>query len=282
MDATLQRTTTHEPVGFGTAFTEQFRLLWMSRRPLLMLLGMLGVLALAGEPWGDGPFARLLTPVFIWLVLIGPFWAFVVWHNEGPGNRLYFWSQPVSRTGHSLARVAAGAAWLVILYALLVLAGALFALFDGDLAHFAVPGFAAWVSLFTTPLAGYLIASILTVPSDYPIRWFLAFLFGVPIIVTFMVKAFGLGPALERWATPLLIDETWGFLIAMFGPAAVAGERLGDFVAGEPTGGGGLREVVDYGSWWLNMLLWMLLFLAIVVLLARRHPDAFPRWRRYR
>ena len=37
---------------------------------------------------------------------------------------------------------------------------------------------------------------------------------------------------------------------------------------------------VDLDSWWLAMPLWVLFWLGVVILMARRHPDVFPRWRR--
>lgn len=282
METTMERNSTFVDVGFGPAFVEQFRLLWMSRRPLLMMIGLLGLLILAGEPWNDSLLARLFTAWPLWVFLIGPFWAFAVWHNEGPSSRLYFWSHPVSRTGHSMARVAAGAAWLVLMYALLILGGVIFALFDGDLVQFGHFGAAAWVGFFTAPLMGYLVISILTVPSDYPIRWFLAFLFGVPILVSLLVEGFGLGELLERIAEAVLVHEDWGALIAAFGPFVFAIERLHGVLRDDVSGGGGLDEPVDIGSWWIAMPLWLLFWLGVVVLLARRHPDVFPRWRRFR
>ena len=277
MESTMERERMARPVGFGGAFVEQLRLLWMSRRPLLMVLGLVGVLALAGDPWSDSVLARLLTPWPFWLLVVGPFWAFAVWHNEGPSNRHYFWSQPVGRTTHALARLAAGAAWLALMVLFLILIGAMFAAFEGHLSHFEYVGFAAWLNLFTSPLIGYLMVSVLAVASDHPIRWFLAFLFGIPITLSLLVEGLGLGDLVETIMTPL-IDPDWGLGPAMVAPFALAAERLYDGVLNRPTGSG--PDVFDLRSWALAMPLWVAFWTGVVFLFARTHPDVFPRWRR--
>ncbi len=102
------------PLGFGAAFVRQFGLLWSSRRPLLLMVALLALLVLAGDPWSTDPKARLFTFWPLWLVIVGPVWAFTVFSNEGPSARLYHWSLPVDRAAHTLARLAAGLAWLWI------------------------------------------------------------------------------------------------------------------------------------------------------------------------
>lgn len=278
MEATIEREATYSPAGFGKAFAEQFRLLWTSRRPLLVLVGLLGLLTLAGEPWSQGPIARLFKAWPIWAVLVGPFWGFAVWHNEGPANRLYFWSQPVSRTAHAMGRVAAGAAWLLVLSGALILAGTLFAAFEGHLGQFAALNVTAWVSFFTGPLLGYLVISALTVWSDYPIRWFLGVLFGVPITLTLLDEWLRL-EAFIKWILTPLSDETWGLGVSIVGPIAVAMQRLHDAIEDTPTSGG-LSAGFDLDTWWVAVALWVLFWTTVVFLLARPHPDTFPRWRR--
>ncbi|NIU77485.1 MAG: hypothetical protein GWN71_29205, partial [Gammaproteobacteria bacterium] len=48
---------------------------------------------------------------------------------------------------------------------------------DGEAWQLAEIGVGGWLNFFTGPLIGYLAVSILTVPSDYPIRWFFGLLF---------------------------------------------------------------------------------------------------------
>lgn len=278
MESTLEREGIYRGVGFGKAAAEQFRLLWMSRRPLFMMLGIVGLLALFGEPWTERPAARLFSMWPIWMLLAGPLWAFAVWHNEGPGNRLYFWSHPVSRTTHSLGRLAAGAAWLVVLYGALVLGGAAFAALDGDLAQFGPVGFTAWVALITGPLIGFLVISVLTVSSDYPIRWFLGILLGVPLTLSLVDEWLGLGPVLEFLLKPLT-SEHWGLAMTIVAPFLHAMARVHELFI-DQGGSSTVGDRFDVQDWWLAMPLWILFWLGVVVLMARRHPDAYPRWRR--
>lgn len=275
----MAREGTYRPLGFGGAFLQQFRLLWMSRRPLLLMVAFLGLLALAGEPWNESSLTRLLTLWPLWLMFVGPFWAFAVWHQEGPSNRLYFWSQPVSRTGQSLARVAAGAAWLWVLYALLILAAFVFAAFDGDAGQLLEIGPAGWVSLFASPLIGYLIISVLAVPSDYPIRWFLGFLFGVPITISLLDEWVGLEDVVSTILTPL-IDERWGLGVTLIAPFLIEISELQHLI--DAGGSGMANQDTDFSLrlWWMIVPLWIAFWAGLTALLAARHPDGFPRWRR--
>lgn len=277
MEGTMEREGSYRPIGFGKAFTEQFRLLWLSRRPLFMMLGIIGLLALFGEPWTERPEARLFSMWAVWILLAGPIWGFAVWHNEGPGNRLYFWSHPVSRTTHSLSRVAAGAAWLLVLYAALVLGAVVFAALDGDLAQFGPVGLTAWVALFTGPLIGYLLITVLTVSSDHPIRWFLGILLGVPLILSLLDEWLGLNEIMEVILRPLT-SQDWGLAMTIVAPFLLAVARVHEMLGGR--GSSGVGNEFDMANWWVAMPLWILFWLALVVLLARRHPDVLPRWRR--
>lgn len=265
----------YQPVGFGGAVARQLRLLWKSRRPLLLALGLIGLLVLAGEPWSDQELARLLVLFPVWLAFTGPLWAFAVWYHEGPSNRLYFWAHPVSRTGHTLARLTAGLLWLWAVLLLLVAVGYVLALFDGNAEHFSAISAPGWVSLFTGPLIGYLMISVLAVASDYPIRWFLGILFGFPLLMSIFVEFLNLERPVRFLLRPL--TEMWGLPISAFAPFAVDALQAQQAVQGSPTGA---ELPYDPALWWITMPLWALFWVAVVVLVARRHPDGFPRLRR--
>lgn len=276
MEATVAQESTYHPVGFGGAVARQFKLLWTSRRPLLLGAGLLGLLVLAGEPWSDQELARLLVLFPVWLVFTGPLWAFAVWHNEGPSNRLYFWAHPTSRTEQTLARLTAGLAWLWLLLVLLVVVGYLLALAEGQAGHFAVISPIGWVSLFTGPLIGYLIISVLTVSSDYPIRWFLGIMFGVPLLLSIFVEFLRMDSVVRFLLRPL--TENWGLPISAFAPFAVDAIHAQRSLEGMPPTSMDLPY--DPGTWMIAMPLWVLFWAGLVVLAARRHPDRFPRLRR--
>lgn len=270
---------TYRPVGFGGAFVRQFRLLWTSRRPLLLGVALLAILVLAGEPWSSDEKARLFTFWPLWLVLVGPVWAFAVFHNEGPSNRLYHWSLPTGRLQHTVARLAAGVAWLWLLFAILIGAGALMAAMDGDLWQFGEIGPAGWANLFTGPLIGYLAISALTVASDYPLRWFFGLIFLFPLTLSILDEWLGLDSLVETLLQPLVHDE-WGVfptMVGAFGSSVGALERTLEAMA-DP--GATHRGAFVMENWWAATPLWVLLLTLLAGFLASRHPDTLPRLRR--
>jgi hypothetical protein len=267
--------TTHRPVGFGGALTRQLGLLWASRRPLLLGVALLAVLVLAGEPWSDSALARLLAPWPVWLVAVGPIWAFAVFHNEGPSHRLYLWSAPVDRFQQTLARLVAGIVWLWALFGLLILTGVVMAAFDGNISQLGEVGVAGWVNMFTGPLLGYLCISFLTVASDYPIRWFFGILFVGPFVMSILDEWLGLESVVETLSQPL-IAEQWGLFQVITGELGESALQ----VAARIQGADRAAPIYDVTYWWPATALWILAGVAVVGFLASRHPDTLPRLRR--
>lgn len=279
MDATATAPA-YTPVGFGGAFVRQFKLLWSSRRPLLLGVGLLALLVLSGDPWLTNMKARLLTLWPLWLILIGPVWALTIFHKEGPSERLYHWSLPTDRAAHTLARVAAGAAWLWILFGMLLGAGALVATIDGDLWQLGVISTAGWVNFFTGPLLGYLLVSILAVSSDYPLRWLLGILFLVPLTLSLLVEWFGLEGVVDTLTRPLSSMD-WGLMPVMVGGLGSAVNELEHalLAMADP---GAARGGPDVTYWWAATPVWILILAGLLTLAASRHPDTLPRLRRSR
>lgn len=263
------------PVGAAAAFARQFRLLWTSRRPLFLGVALLALLALSGDPWADDPKTRLLTFWPLWLILVGPIWAFAVFHNEGPGNRFYHWSLPTGRTTHTLARIAAGVAWLWLLFAVVIGAGALMAALDGDLWQLGTIGAAGWVNLFSAPLIGYLGVSLLTVASDHPLRWFFGILFAFPLSLSLLDEWLGQAWLVEQILVPLGGDD-WALIPTLLGGLGTAVMEL-EYTIGRASGAG---EFLDLGTWWWATPAWILLLGGLLALVASRHPDTLPRLRR--
>jgi hypothetical protein len=287
MEATMESTTsserTHAPVGFAGAFSHEFKLLWTSRRPLLLVLAGLGLLAIAGRPWDTGPLARLFMVWPVFTVVIGPVWAFAVLHNEGPSHRLYHWSQPVVRHVHSLARIAAGLAWLWIGYGLVAAAAFAFATAEGNVWQLQELGGLAWLNLFTGALLGYLAVSVLTLTSDYPIRWFFGLLFLVPLSLGLLTQWFGLPQLASTLARPIT-DSAWGLGLALVGAMGDATFRVTQAAMGVAVTDGPSRPLsAEPTSWVLATLLWTVILGTAVVVAAVVHPDRRPqlprRWR---
>lgn len=278
MEATMTRSDEYGAIGFGGAFARQFRLLWDSRRPLLLAVALLAVLVLAGDPWTNDAKMRLLTVWPVWLVIVPIIWAFAIFHNEGPSSRHYFWSQPVGRSRHTLARVAAGLAWMWIVYAVLVLGGWIFGLVDGDAWQLAEIGLAGWVNVFTGTLITYLMVSILTIPSDYPIRWFFGIIFFFPLLISLFVEWLEMDDFVRTVLKPLA-DESWGLGVTLVGGMGREVAQLDHTLRSmaDPTYSGSTN--IDLGMWWTVTPVWTLLFVAVVVFIATRHPDRLPKLR---
>jgi hypothetical protein len=269
----------HRPLGFGAAFSRQLGLLWSSRRPLLLVVALLALLVLSGEPWSSDPKARLFTLWPLWLTLVGPAWAFAVFYNEGPSSRLYHWSLPVGRAQHTLARVAAGLAWLWIAFAVLIAAGTLMALMDDALWQFSEISTAGWVNFFTGPLIGYLAVSLITVASDYPMRWFFGIVLVFPFTLSVLDEWLGLEAMVETILKPLTAED-WGLGVALLGGLGTAVSELDNTLRAMADPEFYSRGTFGVEYWWVATLLWTLIIGAAVVLLATRHPDRLPRLRR--
>jgi hypothetical protein len=280
MQATITHTTEHSPIGFGGAFARQFRFLWASRRPLLLGVALLALLVLAGDPWTNDAKMRLLTVWPMWISLVPIFWAFAVFHNEGPDSRLYFWAHPTGRARHTMARLAAGLAWMWIMYGVLLLAGWAFGVVDGDAWQMTEIGLAAWVNYFTGPLLFYLMISIFTVPSDYPIRWFFGVIFAVPLLISLLDNWIeNAGEIMEQVFAPL-VNEDWGLFVTTAGAFVEDIEALDVMLRRmtDPTYAGTAH--FDMAQLWgVATPLWILGLVALVAFIATRHPDTLPKLR---
>ncbi len=283
MEATMTYSSEHEAVSFGGAFVRQFRFLWAARRPLLLAVAILAVLVLAGEPWTVDAKMRLLLVWPVWVFVVPVFWAFAVFHNEGPSSRYYFWAQPTGRAGHTMARLAAGLAWMWIMYAVLILAGWVFGLADGNAWQMGEIGFAGWLNMFTGPLLIYLAIAILTVPSDYPIRWFFGIIFAIPLLVSMFEDWLSARQELMEQVFAPLVNENWGYFTTAAGAMVKDISRLDVTIRqmSDPMYTGG--HVWDGAQLWgVATPIWILVLVGIVAFIATRHPDTLPKWRGFR
>lgn len=278
MESTMTHNETYDPVGFGGAFVRQFRFLWTSRRPLLLAVALLAMLVLSGEPWVQDQKMRLLLLWPVWLIFVPIAWSFAVFHSEGPSKRLYFWSHPTDRSQHIMARILAGLAWMWIMYGVLILTGWVFGLADGNAWQMAEIDLAGWANFFTGSLLMYLAICLLTVPSDYPIRWFFGLIFFFPLLISMLVEWLEMEETVETVLHPL-IDEEWGLGVTIIGGLGRAVQELEHTLRAmqNPSYSGTVE--FDLGTWWMATPAWTLLMVAIVVFIATRHPDTLPKWR---
>lgn len=198
------------PVGFGTSFVQQVKLLGWSGRWAALMLGLIAALVIAVRIDRDVGLAHVHVAAMFSLPAAA-LWAFAVWHGEVPYRRGYHWSLPVPRAAHDLARVAAGALWLLLAYVVFASAGALVALGTGKWQRFAAGG-APWVTFFAGPLVIYALASPLLLWSDSPTlrRILVVVILGSGVATVFELD--GYIAVLE-----LLFGGGWGFSTAVLG-----------------------------------------------------------------
>jgi hypothetical protein len=170
------------------------------RAPSLAILALAGVataLVVAEHLTGGGPvdFAPELSMV---PGMLGALLPIGVWQGEERFGASFFWTLPVDRRRHALARVGAGWAWLMVVVALVVLWFLVLAFLTGGnilgeqtvrvlpstvvplpgtldpgalrLVRWAPPPL-YWVVPFTGATGAYLLASALALGARYPFRW---------------------------------------------------------------------------------------------------------------
>lgn len=206
-----------------------------------------------GLPAGPGLVAVIVSYiVLLWTSVAG---AISAWCHEGPANRSYHWSLPVSRTAHDLSRVAAGGLWLLGVIALMLGASVLGLLIGGRSATLGAVPVTGWISYVTGPVTLFLLVSLAGVRANRPVRvFFLAYLAAV-------------GP----WLLFAMLDFTPGYwLWDQVNTGTFGLQRV--LVDGFFKGLGRANPVVS-STWVAATLFWVFFSGGAVVLGARYHPK---------
>jgi hypothetical protein len=285
----MENVALHPRPRWSAVIPEQFRAVGLALRrewlvfalalaffTLLSLIGELREAAGAHRAAFDvGP--DTLVPV----VILGFFAPLGVWKRELPGDRGYFWSLPVDRSRHTLAKVAVGWGWVMGLVAVYVLwAVALAAATGGSIgvAHHVVPAGGRvtmetevlpgwmWVVPFTATTLTYLVGSVLVLASDHPWIWMAGIL-----VALFVVMSSADAADLEgvQHLIGRVLQGRYGAGTALAGSYAVHRRVLAP--------GGNLawwsfpRWEAD--TWILATLLWGALAAAGVLWAANRRPE---------
>ena len=239
-------------LGTARAIQLQFRLLWLSRRPFGFLAGLVALQLLLGE--FETLRLRLFADGMVSILLVGPIWAFVVWNEETPSRRGYFWSQPVTRASQSVARVLAGLAWLWLIILAVLPVGLLIAARDGQLGMLSGVSLAGWATHLVAPTIIYVALSSLTVAVERPFWWLMGLL-----VFFFVALLYGVIPS----GRPSEYDLGY----TLFAPWM---ETM------SLTGAPPLIERLD-PIWWIAWPLWVAAFSLLLCLAARVHPDWLDR-----
>lgn len=252
----------HPSGGIWTAFRQQVGLLGASGRWAGMTLIMLLLMVIV-EAHTVAPVPFVLT-IGIFLLPVAAIWAILVWSGEGPRERGYHWSMPVPRAAHELARVAAGALYLVAMYAVFAVADAIMAGVDGHYNAFEAIEAQAWASYFIAPLVVYALVMPLVLWRDYTIvRWVLGALFVLGVLT----------PLAELRHIHTL-SNAWR---AVFFTTDVGLGHIVNGVANAMSAAVGNPDVNRLGPWHIAAAVWLSIGLLVTAITATFRPDDLRR-----
>ncbi|MDP2497333.1 MAG: hypothetical protein Q8W44_04985 [Candidatus Palauibacterales bacterium] len=220
-----------QPPAWGTVLAGQARLLarkkWKSLLVLLASAGLLVLLRFSDARSGEAVVSvvelLLASPLHVFAFLAAYGWAAGVWSDEGPGERAYHWSLPVTRPAHDLTRVGLGAVFFLVTGAAAV---ALWTLPVAALTGAITPGPVRALALVALLLLlGYLLGTVPALLSDHPARWSIGVFLGYAVGTGLLMEA------AERWrwigSVPRALASVWsgelGLRSAMFAPQQIAG-----------------------------------------------------------
>lgn len=223
-----------------------------------------------------------------------------VWRRERPFEAGLFWTLPVDRRRHALARVAAGWVWLMVgvaLFVLWLLALALFSggsILAGEVIRY-VPSLAErpgtidpasvqalhrepepllWLVPFTAATAAYLAASALALGLRHPLRWIAG-----TILAFFLINGIGVVVASDWLASAPARLLTW-LLYGRYGLDVVLVAGTDSLTTPVTLSTGEHVEVwrglPDPGRWAVATLLWIVAGVAALWAAASRHRERPP------
>jgi hypothetical protein len=242
-------------------FREQLRMISMAGGSSMGFMVLAGA-ALIFLAW-DPRFARLDFPVdYLPLpgLLIGAVaWAPLVWRGQGPTKRGYHRALPVNQLTHDLIKIAAGAAWLMLGVAIVLLpllGSALYWPHTRDL--LSGPPIWVWINFFTGPLIVYLLVSCVPMLTDKPLEWMLGLTGGLVGLQT-LANTYSIEPFYS--VTSELVRGDIGLVNALYGAYNQAHwEVYVQWARSLP------RD--HYGEWIAATILWLLLSVSAVCLVS--------------
>ena len=204
----------------------------------------------------SAPGLLAVTLSLIVMLVGGLVWAFAVWSREPPSARGYHLVMPISRFGHNLARVAAGASWLLIGIFVMLAAVIIGLVISGRGSVLGVIATTGWVNYVVAPLTVYLLISIVTILSNHPGRMLL-------IVYLTLIGPYVLAALLD--IDPLFrifdvfVGGKYGYSVAF-----THGFFPNLSVSGGETGA---------GEWLVSATIWLVVVGVGVVVAASRHRE---------
>jgi hypothetical protein len=222
------------PVPFKTAARIQMDLMLRLRRVLGILVGCAGAALIleimqakldAIEPT-PGAFTGIR---FLTVSLLALAWGAGIWRNEAPKNRTYFLSHPIDASLHELARVAAGAMWLLIAIAGAVVVALIGAAVRHNAGAGTLAGPASWVGLFTGSLLIYLMVGAISTLTGRVVEVLIGIYAAVVLVIPLLAMA-GWGKAAGRIFNMVLVGK-FGLKSALVAPAQESMSSIGVWLA---------------------------------------------------
>lgn len=287
----MERVNTAPRPSLGDVAEAQLRAVGLAIRPALLITGaIIAAVSLAvifqqvrGEISSGA--MNFSPPDATILVLLSLVFPLAVWREEGPARRDYHRAMPVAEWLHSMTRVTAGWAWLMMSVAgflvwgwlLAHLLGAsatvhtavarpdLFSLPRGTMPHvnpWPLPAW-SWLMPFLATTIAYLLGSIVALRTEHPWGWLAGIVFVFALAVT-LLHAMGLEPLSSA------LRNVWGGRFGLKAALGVPKARL-ELITRSPV----QWRVVppDLTGWFGATLLWGSIALTGIIAALR------PAWR---
>ncbi|MEX2283126.1 MAG: hypothetical protein WEE89_11645 [Gemmatimonadota bacterium] len=171
----------------------------------------------------------------------------LVWRGQGPRHRNYHRVLPVDQLTHDLLKIAAGAVYLMLSVALVLIPVLVAALMSPVSGLVTDPSMLVWLNFFTGPLIVYLLVSCVPMLTDRPLEWMVG-LTASFVGITVLADSYGVIPV--EGLIDLVMRGPFGLMVALNG-AYVMQPWLR--YAGLSASG----HNPEYGAWIFATILWL-------------------------
>jgi hypothetical protein len=138
----------------------------------------------------------------------------LVWRGQGPTQRNYHRTLPVDHLTHDLLKIAAGAVWLMLGIAIVLIPLLVSAASSSVLTGLLEASPLVWVNFFTGPLIAYLLISCVPMLTNRPLEWLVGLFAGMTGVQVF-ATTYGVFPIDELLDT--IVRGNGGLAIALYG-----------------------------------------------------------------
>ncbi|HUF49641.1 MAG TPA: hypothetical protein VMN60_02330 [Longimicrobiales bacterium] len=224
-----------------TAARAQFRLLWWSRRAMMLMMILIGTFimlevlmyvfreTLKVDTAGPTVTQSLLLEEMIGVVLLVAFgWGIAVWRGETAEQRAQMLTAPIDSSKHEFARVAAGAAWLLLGIAGFLLVGVTGAVVRGNAGSIAAVSWLTWVLFITGPLLAFSLSVPVATATPRAFEYITFSIIGFYLVVIVLVLR-GYEDFVEAYLAPVFAGK-YGIGAAFTPGIGMQGKTIGSWL----------------------------------------------------